>query len=206
MKKKQRRGRERGARPRALESKTASKKQTRMRMDSGAGVARMPRSRCVPKAVAVPETGAEQENIPARYRGTCSTIASTRRRTEIVFGGGQTGCQAKKARAPRGGPPESDGSDGNRRNWKGRKSTNTLGQQAESLAGKSGSSRRKFPRRCGTGEVVDGVLIALLAGGNVLLEGAARARQDMAGAPLAQAVAIVKYHASGLRLILMRPK
>jgi hypothetical protein len=50
----------------ALES-NGFKEQTRMRMDSGAGVARLPVRDVSPQAVAV-TNGAEQENIPARYR------------------------------------------------------------------------------------------------------------------------------------------
>jgi hypothetical protein len=50
----------------ALES-TGFKDQTRMRMDNGTGVERVPLTNVSPQAVAV-TNGAEQENIPARYR------------------------------------------------------------------------------------------------------------------------------------------
>jgi len=65
----------------------------------------------------------------------------------------------------------------------GQKGDNPLGQQAESLAEKMQEVRGEISKAIvGQGEVVDGVLIALLAGGHVLLEGAPWPRQDHAGA------------------------
>ena len=65
-----------------------------------------------------------------------------------------------------------------------------LGQQAESLAEKMGEVRREISKLIvGQTEVVDGVLIALLAGGHVLLEGAPGLGKTMLVRTLAQAVA-----------------
>src|SRR2546430_15514483 len=73
----------------------------------------------------------------------------------------------------------------------GPKGDNPLGQQAESLAGKMQEVRAEISKAIvGQGEVVDGVLIALLAGGHGLLEGAPGLGKTMLGRPLAQAVAL----------------
>ncbi len=66
-----------------------------------------------------------------------------------------------------------------------------LGQQAEFLAEKIGEVRREISKAIvGQTEVVDGVLIALLAGGHVLLEGAPGLGKTMLVRTLAQAVAL----------------
>ena len=66
-----------------------------------------------------------------------------------------------------------------------------LGQQAEFLAEKIGEVRREISKAIvGQGEVVDGVLMALLAGGHVLLEGAPGLGKTMLVRTLAQAVAL----------------
>ncbi len=63
--------------------------------------------------------------------------------------------------------------------------------QAELLAGKMGEVRRQISKVIvGQGEVVDGVLIALLAGGHVLLEGVPGLGKTMLVRTLAQAVAL----------------
>src|SRR2546430_10583869 len=73
----------------------------------------------------------------------------------------------------------------------GQKGDNPLGQQSESLAGKMQEVRAEISKAIvGQGEVVDGVLIALLAGGHVLLEGAPGLGKTMLGRTLAQAVAL----------------
>ncbi|HWZ56741.1 MAG TPA: MoxR family ATPase [Verrucomicrobiae bacterium] len=65
-----------------------------------------------------------------------------------------------------------------------------LGQQAEFLAEKMAEVRREISKAIvGQSEVVDGVLIALLAGGHVLLEGAPGLGKTMLVRTLAQAVA-----------------
>jgi MoxR-like ATPase len=65
-----------------------------------------------------------------------------------------------------------------------------LGQQAELLAEKMAEVRREISKAIvGQSEVVDGVLIALLAGGHVLLEGAPGLGKTMLVRTLAQAVA-----------------
>ena len=66
-----------------------------------------------------------------------------------------------------------------------------LGQQAEFLAEKMAEVRREISKAIvGQTEVVDGVLIALLAGGHVLLEGAPGLGKTMLVRTLAQAVAL----------------
>jgi MoxR-like ATPase len=71
------------------------------------------------------------------------------------------------------------------------KSDNPLGQQAESLAEKMQEVRAEISKAIvGQGEVVDGVLTALLAGGHVLLEGAPGLGKTMLVRTLAQAVAL----------------
>ena len=66
-----------------------------------------------------------------------------------------------------------------------------LGQQAEFLAEKMAEVRREISKAIvGQAEVVDGVLIALLAGGHVLLEGAPGLGKTMLVRTLAQAVAL----------------
>jgi len=66
-----------------------------------------------------------------------------------------------------------------------------LGQQAEFLAEKMAEVRREISKAIvGQVEVVDGVLIALLAGGHVLLEGAPGLGKTMLVRTLAQAVAL----------------
>jgi MoxR-like ATPase len=66
-----------------------------------------------------------------------------------------------------------------------------LGQQAEFLAEKMAEVRREISKAIvGQLEVVDGVLIALLAGGHVLLEGAPGLGKTMLVRTLAQAVAL----------------
>jgi len=66
-----------------------------------------------------------------------------------------------------------------------------LGQQAEFLADKMAEVRREISKAIvGQLEVVDGVLIALLAGGHVLLEGAPGLGKTMLVRTLAQAVAL----------------
>jgi MoxR-like ATPase len=73
----------------------------------------------------------------------------------------------------------------------GQKGDNPLGQQAESLAEKMEEVRAEISKAIvGQGEVVDGVLIALLAGGHVLLEGAPGLGKTMLVRTLAQAVAL----------------
>jgi MoxR-like ATPase len=71
----------------------------------------------------------------------------------------------------------------------GQQDDKTLGQQAESLAEKMQEVRREISKAIvGQVEVVDGVLIALLAGGHVLLEGAPGLGKTMLVRTLAQAV------------------
>jgi MoxR-like ATPase len=66
-----------------------------------------------------------------------------------------------------------------------------LGQQAEFLAEKIGEVRNEISKAIvGQAEVVDGVLMALLAGGHVLLEGAPGLGKTMLVRTLAQAVAL----------------
>ena len=66
-----------------------------------------------------------------------------------------------------------------------------LGQQAEFLAEKMAEVRREISKAIvGQAEVVEGVLIALLAGGHVLLEGAPGLGKTMLVRTLAQAVAL----------------
>ena len=66
-----------------------------------------------------------------------------------------------------------------------------LGQQAEFLAEKMAEVRREISKAIvGQAEVVDGVLMALLAGGHVLLEGAPGLGKTMLVRTLAQAVAL----------------
>jgi MoxR-like ATPase len=66
-----------------------------------------------------------------------------------------------------------------------------LGQQAEFLSEKMSEVRREISKAIvGQTEVVDGVLIALLAGGHVLLEGAPGLGKTMLVRTLAQAVAL----------------
>src|SRR6266849_4852250 len=73
----------------------------------------------------------------------------------------------------------------------GQKRDNPLGQQAESLAEKMQEVRAEISKAIvGQGEVVDGVLTALLAGGHVLLEGAPGLGKTMLVRTLAQAVAL----------------
>jgi MoxR-like ATPase len=73
----------------------------------------------------------------------------------------------------------------------GQKGDNPLGQQAESLAEKMQEVRGEISKAIvGQAEVVDGVLIALLAGGHVLLEGAPGLGKTMLVRTLAQAVAL----------------
>ena len=73
----------------------------------------------------------------------------------------------------------------------GQKGDNPLGQQAESLAEKMREVRNEISKAIvGQGEVVEGVLIALLAGGHVLLEGAPGLGKTMLVRTLAQAVAL----------------
>ncbi len=73
----------------------------------------------------------------------------------------------------------------------GQRDDKTLGQQAESLAEKMQEVRGEISKAIvGQVEVVDGVLIALLAGGHVLLEGAPGLGKTMLVRTLAQAVAL----------------
>ncbi len=73
----------------------------------------------------------------------------------------------------------------------GKKSEQPLGQQAEFLAEKMSEVRLEISKAIvGQGEVVDGVLIALLASGHVLLEGAPGLGKTMLVRTLAQAVAL----------------
>ncbi len=73
----------------------------------------------------------------------------------------------------------------------GQASDRPLGQQAEYLAEKVADVRREISKAIvGQTEVVDGVLIALLAGGHVLLEGAPGLGKTMLVRTLAQAVAL----------------
>jgi MoxR-like ATPase len=66
-----------------------------------------------------------------------------------------------------------------------------LGPQAEFLAEKMGEVRREISKAIvGQSEVVEGVLMALLAGGHVLLEGAPGLGKTMLVRTLAQAVAL----------------
>src|ERR1700726_2905452 len=72
----------------------------------------------------------------------------------------------------------------------GQTSGQPLGQQAEFLAEKMSEVRREISKAIvGQAEVVEGVLIALLAGGHVLLEGAPGLGKTMLVRTLAQAVA-----------------
>ena len=69
----------------------------------------------------------------------------------------------------------------------GQTSGQPLGQQAEVLAEKMKEVRREISKAIvGQAEVVDGVLIALLAGGHVLLEGAPGLGKTMLVRTLAQ--------------------
>src|SRR5271154_7290210 len=73
----------------------------------------------------------------------------------------------------------------------GQTSGQPLGQQAEFLAEKMGEVRREISKAIvGQTEVVDGVLMALLAGGHVLLEGAPGLGKTMLVRTLASAVAL----------------
>jgi MoxR-like ATPase len=73
----------------------------------------------------------------------------------------------------------------------GQTGDNPLGQQAESLAEKMQEVRKEISKAIvGQSEVVDGVLIALLAGGHVLLEGAPGLGKTMLVRTLAHAVAL----------------
>jgi MoxR-like ATPase len=73
----------------------------------------------------------------------------------------------------------------------GQKSVKSFGQQAESLTEKMEEVRREISTTIvGQSEVVDGVLIALLAGGHVLLEGAPGLGKTLLVRTLAQAVAL----------------
>src|ERR1700676_4304274 len=73
----------------------------------------------------------------------------------------------------------------------GHKGDNPIAQQAESLAEKMGEVRQEISKAIvGQTEVVDGVLIALLAGGHVLLEGAPGLGKTMLLRTLAQSVAL----------------
>jgi len=73
----------------------------------------------------------------------------------------------------------------------GQKAVQPLGHQAELLAEKMGEVRREISKAIvGQGEVVDGVLTALLAGGHVMLEGAPGLGKTMLVRTLAQAVAL----------------
>jgi len=87
-------------------------------------------------------------------------------------------------------PPESDGFMTDRCEWKGRRATT---RWASRLNLSPERCRRFAPNSkaiVGQGEVVDGVLIALLAGGHVLLEGAPGLGKTMLVRTLAQAVAL----------------
>ena len=71
------------------------------------------------------------------------------------------------------------------------KSVKPLGQQTEFLTGKMEEVRREISKAIvGQTEVVDGVLMALLAGGHVLLEGAPGLGKTLLVRTLAQAVAL----------------
>ena len=73
----------------------------------------------------------------------------------------------------------------------GQKSFKPLGQQTEFLTGKMEEVRREISKAIvGQTEVVDGVLMALLAGGHVLLEGAPGLGKTLLVRTLAQAVAL----------------
>jgi MoxR-like ATPase len=73
----------------------------------------------------------------------------------------------------------------------GQKGDRPLGQRAETLAEKMKEVRGEISKSIvGQSEVVDGVLIALLAGGHVLLEGAPGLGKTMLVRTLAQAVAL----------------
>jgi len=73
----------------------------------------------------------------------------------------------------------------------GEKGDKPLDQQAEGLAEKMKEVRAEISKAIvGQGEVVEGVLIALLAGGHVLLEGAPGLGKTMLVRTLAQAVAL----------------
>ena len=73
----------------------------------------------------------------------------------------------------------------------GQKSEQPLGRQAEFLAEKMAEVRREISKAIvGQTEVVDGVLMALLAGGHVLLEGAPGLGKTMLVRTLAQAVSL----------------
>src|SRR5215469_10958946 len=73
----------------------------------------------------------------------------------------------------------------------GQKSEQPLGQQAEFLSEKMAEVRREISKAIvGQTEVVDGVLMALLAGGHVLLEGAPGLGKTMLVRTLAQAVSL----------------
>src|ERR1700691_688938 len=73
----------------------------------------------------------------------------------------------------------------------GQTSNQPLGRQAEFLAEKMAEVRREISKAIvGQAEVVEGVLIALLAGGHVLLEGAPGLGKTMLVRTLASAVAL----------------
>ena len=73
----------------------------------------------------------------------------------------------------------------------GQKNVTPLGQQAESLTEKMAEVRREISKAIvGQNEVVDGVLMSLLAGGHVLLEGAPGLGKTLLVRTLAQAVAL----------------
>src|ERR1035437_5507030 len=73
----------------------------------------------------------------------------------------------------------------------GQKNVTPLGQQAESLTEKMAEVRSEIAKAIvGQNEVVEGVLMALLAGGHVLLEGAPGRGKTLLVRTLAQAVAL----------------
>src|SRR5258708_27135335 len=73
----------------------------------------------------------------------------------------------------------------------GQRGGQPIGHQAELLADKMAEVRREISKAIvGQAEVVEGVLIALLAGGHVLLEGAPGLGKTMLVRTLAQAVAL----------------
>src|SRR6201998_4062545 len=73
----------------------------------------------------------------------------------------------------------------------GQKSDQLLGSQVQFVAEKMGEVRREISKAIvGQSEVVDGVLMALLAGGHVLLEGAPGLGKTLLVRTLAQAVSL----------------